>query len=231
MAGRRKYNGNRQVHAEEPWRIFRIMGEFIDGFEELAEIGPAVAIFGASRIKPGAPYYKLAERIARALVKAGYAIITGAGPGIMEAANKGATQAGGQSVGLNIEIPMVQKPNRYVKKLLNFKFFFVRRVMFVKYSNAFVVMPGGYGTLDEFSEIVTLIQTERIDPIPVILVGKKFWQGFMDWMARVLVKYDYITKADLKLFLVCDTPDEVVRAIQAFEREHPPHRPILAPGR
>ena len=213
-------NHHAMLHLEEPWRLFRIMGEFIEGFEELSHVGPAVAVFGSSRISSRDPYYQLARRIAKTLVRAGYAIITGAGPGIMEGANRGADEARGQSVGLNIKLPIQQQPNRYVKKLLNFKYFFCRRVMFVKYSKAFVVMPGGYGTLDELSEVITLIQTDKLAPIPVILVGRAFWQGFLDWMERELVGRGYIDRKDLQLFQVKDTPAEVLTAIESFDRTH-----------
>ena len=210
-------NGN-IAHLEEPWRLFRIMGEFVDGFEELSEVGPAVAVFGSSRITWRDPYYQLARRIAKRLVQAGYSIITGAGPGAMEGANRGAVDGKGQSIGLNIHLPIQQEANRYVRKLLNFKYFFCRRVMFVKYSKAFVVMPGGYGTLDEFFEIVTLIQTEKLDPIPVILVGRAFWQGLLDWMKRELVGRGYIDGKDLRLFHVTDTPAEILDIIESFYR-------------
>ena len=212
---------NNSMQAEEPWRLFRIMGEFVDGFEELSEVGPAVAFFGSSRISSRDPYYQLAARAAKTLVNAGYAIITGAGPGIMEGANRGATEANGQSVGLNIQLPIQQAANRYVRKLLNFKYFFCRRVMFVKYSKAFVVMPGGYGTLDEFFEIVTLIQTEKIEPVPVILVGKEFWQGVLHWMERELVQRGYIDRKDLDLFQVKETPAEILDAIETYYHNKP----------
>lgn len=201
---------------EEPWRLFRIMGEFVDGFEELSKIGPAVSIFGSSKAHKKSSYYKLSIDIAKAIVRAGYAIITGAGPGIMEAANKGAVEAKGQSIGLNIQIPMQQSPNKYVRKLLDFRYFFCRRVMFVKYSSAFVVLPGGFGTLDEFFEIVTLIQTERIDPVPVILVGSRFWATLIRWMEEEMVKRGYIHKNDMKIFIVKDTSEEVVSTIKEF---------------
>lgn len=204
---------------EDPWRIFRIMSEFVEGFETFSKVGPAVSIFGSSRIKRGHRYYKLAESIAGALVREGYAVITGAGPGLMEAANKGAAKAGGQSIGLNILIPQVQKPNRYVKILLDFRYFFSRKVMFAKYSNAFVVMPGGYGTLDEFSEAITLIQTERVRPFPVILVGSDFWKGMVHWMKTKLVHEDCITRPDLDIFHMADTPAEVVKIIEDFYQE------------
>jgi uncharacterized protein (TIGR00730 family) len=216
---------NRRNHLQltEPWRVFRIMGEFVEGFDELSDVANAVSIFGSSKLTRTDRYYRLTEAIARTLVKAGFAVMTGAGPGVMEAANKGASQAGGESIGLNIELPVLQQPNRYVKRLLSFRYFFSRRVMFVKYSKAFVVMPGGFGTFDELFEIVTLIQTKKIQSIPVILVGREFWEGLLTWMEReVLKKRDYIEPADLKLFTVCETPREVLRAIQAFYRKSRP---------
>jgi len=204
---------------EEPWRIFRIMSEFVDGFEELSDIKEAVSIFGSARALPSTKYYKLAEDTAAALVKNNYAIITGAGPGIMEAANKGAKKAGGESIGLNILIPTMQKPNKYVTRLLEFKYFFVRKVMFAKYSKALVAFPGGFGTLDEFSEAVTLIQTRRIDPFPVILVGSEFWKGFVHWMKDTLVASNYIDRSDLSIFNIADTTEEVVSIINRFYRK------------
>jgi len=212
---------NRRNHLQltEPWRIFRIMGEFVEGFDELSDLTNAVSVFGASKVARTDRHYRLAEEIARTLAKAGYAIITGAGPGIMEAANKGAMQAGGQSIGLNIELPVFQKPNRYIKRLLSFRYFFSRRVMFVKYSKAFVVMPGGFGTLDELFELVTLIQTQKIQPIPVILVGRAFWQGLLDWLTREVRGHRYIDRSDLHLVTVCETPREVLETIQTFYQQ------------
>lgn len=214
-------NGSNHVNIkmEEPWRLFRIMGEFVEGFDELSEVGPAVAVFGSSRISARDPYYHLARRIAKQLVQAGYAVITGAGPGIMEGANRGASEGHGVSVGLNIKLPIQQSPNPYITKLLHFKYFFCRRVMFVKYSQAFVVMPGGYGTIDELSEVITLIQTDKLDPIPVILVGREFWQGFVHWMDRELAGRGYIDRKDLSLFQIKDTPEEVLEAIESFYRK------------
>ncbi len=179
---------------EDPWRIFRIMSEFVDGFEELSDVKNAVSIFGSARAKPSNKYYKIAEKTAAHLAKNGYAIITGAGAGIMEAANKGAKKAGGESIGLNILIPIVQNPNRYVTRLLNFKYFFCRKVMFAKYSKAFVAFPGGFGTLDEFFEGITLIQTQRIDPFPVILMGKDYWKGMMRWLKETMLPAGTIDK-------------------------------------
>jgi len=202
--------------SEETWRIFRIMSEFVDGFETLSRVGRAVTIFGSARMKRNNKYYGLATQMAKALAKAGYAVITGAGPGIMEAANKGAVQAKGQSIGLNIEVPLVQKPNSYVRTLLDFRYFFCRKVMFVKYSKAFVIMPGGFGTLDEFFESATLIQTQRIQPFPVILVGTDYWQGLLEWLKKKSIQEGCIVRKDLKIFSLADTPEEVVGAIEQF---------------
>lgn len=205
---------------EDPWRIFRIMSEFVDGFEELSNVKKAVSIFGSSKhIGAVKRYYKIAEDTARLLVKNGYAIITGAGPGIMEAGNKGAKEAGGESIGLNILIPTMQKPNRYVNRVLEFKYFFCRKVMFAKYSKAFVVFPGGFGTLDELFEAITLVQTERVEPFPVILVGKKYWKGLISWIKGTLLREETIEEKDMKLFCVVDTPQEVIAAINRFYKE------------
>ena len=181
--------------SEDPWRVFRIMSEFVEGFEVLSKVGKAVSIFGSSRTRPNSKYYKLAEQVAFSLAKEGYAIITGSGPGIMEAANKGAERAGGHSVGLNIQIPLEQKPNKYVETLLDFRYFFVRKVMFVKYAKAFVIMPGGYGTLDEFTEAINLIQTKRITKFPVVLFGSEYWKGMLDWLKATVFKNGNISKA------------------------------------
>ncbi|MCM8757492.1 MAG: TIGR00730 family Rossman fold protein [Candidatus Omnitrophica bacterium] len=201
---------------EETWRIFRIMSEFVEGFEVLSKIKDAVSIFGSSRMNPNNKYYKLADETAYLLAKEGYAIITGSGPGIMEAANKGAKRAGGVSVGLNIQIPLEQKPNRYVDTVLEFRYFFVRKVMFVKYAKAFVIMPGGYGTLDEFTEAINLIQTKRIPKFPVILVGKEYWKGLLCWLNDVVLKNGNINKEDLSIFKLVDRPEEVVKEIKRF---------------
>ncbi|MCM8796607.1 MAG: TIGR00730 family Rossman fold protein [Candidatus Omnitrophica bacterium] len=201
---------------EETWRVFRIMSEFIDGFEALSQVGNAVSIFGSSRTKRGSQYYRLAEEIAYLLAKDGYAIITGSGPGIMEAANKGAKRAGGESIGLNIQIPLEQKPNKYVDILLNFRYFFVRKVMFVKYAKAFVILPGGYGTLDEFTEAINLIQTRRIGKFPVVLVNRKYWQGMLNWLRGVVLKKGNISKEDVDIFTVVDKPREVIAEIRKF---------------
>ena len=199
---------------EDPWRIFRIMSEFVDGFDTLSKIGPAVAIFGSSRAKRTSRYYPLAEQTARLLAKAGYAVITGAGPGIMEAANRGAKMGGGESVGLNILIPD-QRQNRYVTKSLQFSYFFCRKVMFVKYAQAYVFFPGGYGTLDEFTEVVTLAQTQRRQ-WPVILFGREYWDGLLRWLRTRVLSADAITARDLTLFQVVDRPADVLTAIHTF---------------
>lgn len=202
---------------EDTWRIFRIMSEFVDGFEVLSQIGKAVSIFGSSRTKPDTKYYRLAEEIAYLLAKEDFAIITGSGPGLMEASNKGARRAGGHSIGLNIHIPCEQKPNKFVDTLLDFRYFFVRKVMFVKYAKAFVIMPGGYGTLDEFFEAINLIQTQRIGKFPVVLFGKEYWQGLLAWLRQmVLQKNGNISPHDLEIFTLVDSPKDVVRVIKKF---------------
>lgn len=201
---------------EEPWRIFRIMSEFVDGFETLSRAGKAVSIFGSSRFGPSNKYYKMAEETAYLLAKEGYAVITGSGPAIMEAANKGAKRAGGLSIGLNIQIPLEQKPNKYVDTLLDFRYFFVRKVMFVKYAKAFIIMPGGYGTLDEFSEAINLIQTQRIQEFPVVLMGSDYWKGMIEWFRSTVLKSGAISKQDLALFTVVDKPEDAVNVIKKF---------------
>ena len=201
---------------QDPWRIFRIMAEFVEGFEELAQIGPAVTVFGSARTKPCDKYYKLAEDIAFVLAKEGYAIITGAGPGIMEAANKGAKKAGVVSIGLNIQVPVTQKPNRFITKLIEFRYFFCRKVMFLKYAKASVIFPGGFGTMDEFFETITLIQTQRIDKIPVVLVGSAYWKGLIDWVKKSMLNTDRISKEDLDIFSIVDEPSEAAQVIKDF---------------
>ena len=201
---------------EDAWRMFRIMAEFVEGFETLSEVGHAVTIFGSARIKRGDDLYKKTEQIARLLVKNGFSIITGGGPGVMEAANKGASDAGGKSIGLNIELPMEQKPNPYANINLNFRYFFCRKVMFVKYAMAYVIMPGGFGTLDEFFEAVTLIQTHKIKPFPVIMVGSAYWSGLINWMKGSLLKEKMISKEDLEIFQVIDDPEDILKTIKKF---------------
>ncbi len=200
--------------SKDTWRIFRIIAEFVEGFEMLAKIPPAVAIFGSARAVPGSPPYERAQAIAAILGKNGYSVITGGGPGVMEASNKGATESGTTSVGLNIELPLEQKPNIYANKLLNFRYFFVRKVMFVKYSIAFVILPGGFGTLDELFEAITLIQTRKIKPFPVILVGREYWKGLLDWMGNTLLREKMIAVEDLDILKTVDTPEEVLRWVQ-----------------
>lgn len=196
------------------------MSEFVDGFEELSNVRKAVSIFGSSKHKGATKkYYRIAEDTAKLLVKNGYAVITGAGAGIMEAANKGAGEAGGESIGLNILIPTVQKPNKYVTKLLEFKYFFCRKVMFAKYSKAFVVFPGGFGTLDELFEAITLVQTQRVEPFPVILVGKSYWKDLVSWIKNTLIREETIEEKDMKIFSVVDSPKEVMAAINAFYKK------------
>ncbi len=198
----------------DSWRLFRIMSEFVDGFDTLSGRVPSVSIFGSARTEPGDPYFLLAESIAAGLAKAGYAVITGGGPGIMAAANKGAHEADGLSVGLNINLPFEQIPNPYANLSLDFKYFFVRKVMFIKYAMAFICMPGGFGTLDELFEALTLIQTDRIKPFPIILAGSGFWDGLVDWMKEKMLKSEYIDNDDLFIFEQMDDPDEIVAFIK-----------------
>jgi uncharacterized protein (TIGR00730 family) len=207
-----------EIKSSDSWVIFKVMSEFVEGFEKLAKIGPCVTIFGSARTKPDHPYYKTAEEIAYQLVQHGYGVITGGGPGIMEAGNRGANRAKGKSVGLNIFLPFEQKGNIYIDqdKLISFDYFFVRKVMFVKYSQGFIVMPGGYGTLDELTEALTLIQTNKTGRFPVVMVGRKFWGGMVDWLKEVLVKEEMIHENDLNLFNVVDTPEEAVKVIDDF---------------
>ena len=214
-----KKNSKNRFASEDPWRVFRIMSEFVEGFEVLSRVGKAVSIFGSSRMKPENKYYKLAEEIAYLLAKEGYAIITGSGPGLMEAANKGAKRAKGTSIGLNIHIPSEQKPNKYIDLLLDFRYFFVRKVMFVKYAKAFVIMPGGYGTLDEFNKAINLIQTKRIPEFPVVLFGNNYWKGMLDWLRNTVLKNNNISRTDLDIFTVVDDPQEVVKVIKRFYKK------------
>jgi uncharacterized protein (TIGR00730 family) len=213
----------KQRSGKSPWTVFKIMSEFVDGFEKMAEIGPCVSIFGSARTKPGSQYYELASEIAAKLTELGFGIITGGGPGIMEAGNKGAHDSKGTSVGLNIDLPFEQNHNPFVDpdKNIDFNYFFVRKVMFVKYAQGFVVLPGGFGTLDELFEALTLIQTQKIDLFPVILVGSEFWSGLIDWIkTNVMEAYGNISPEDMSLFKVVDTADEVVETINAFYTKH-----------
>ena len=203
------------IRMGESWRLFKIMGEFVEGVENLHDIGPAVSIFGSARIKPDDPIYQKAEKIAALFVKNKFAVITGGGSGVMEAANKGATEAGGQSIGLNIVLPWEQKPNLYSNIKLEFKYFFIRKVMFIKYATAYIIMPGGFGTLDELFESVTLIQTQRIKPLPVIMVGTDYWDGLKSWIeSRLLVKEKMISPNDFEILQVMDDPEKIVKAVK-----------------
>ena len=200
--------------SRETWRLFRILSEFVDGFEVMSEVGPAVTVFGSARTKPDDPVYQQAVECGRQIVARDLGVITGGGPGIMEAANKGAIEAGGKSVGLNIDLPMEQDPNKYQTHQLDFRYFFIRKVMFVKYACGFVCFPGGFGTMDEFFEAVTLIQTLKIEPFPVVLVGHDFWDGLVDWIrGTMLEKYETVSAKDMDLFHVVDSVEEAVEHI------------------
>jgi uncharacterized protein (TIGR00730 family) len=209
---------------EDPWRIFRIMAEFVDSFQTLSHVGPAVTIFGSARMRPNHKFYRAATAIAKGLAEHNLAVITGGGPGIMEAANKGAAQAGGKSVGLNIELPHEQTGNRFANVPIHFHYFFARKVCFVKYSLGFVFMPGGFGTLDEFFEILTLVQTERIPQFPLVLFGRDYWRGLLRWLkTEMQERHDFISPGDLDLVKVTDDPREAVKIILEYERHvgHP----------
>lgn len=203
---------------KDSWMVFKIMAEFVDGYERMAKIGPCVSIFGSARLQPTDERYELAVEIAEKITEIGFGVITGGGPGIMEAGNKGARQGGGKSIGLNIDLPFEQHFNPYIDKGLNidFDYFFVRKVIFVKYSQGFVVMPGGFGTLDELMEALTLIQTNKIGRFPIVLVGSKFWSGLLEWFQNTLLDHGLISEEDLNLFRVVDTADDAVAHIKAF---------------
>ncbi len=205
--------------AKDTWRIFRIMAEFVEGFEESADLGQAISIFGSARAKPDSFEYKNAEATARLAVENNWAVITGAGNGVMEAANKGAFKAGGKSIGFNIELPFEQKPNKYTTTLLSFHYFFVRKVMFVKYSQAFIIFPGGFGTLDELFESITLVQTKRIKPFPIILFGKEYWKGLIEWIKNKLLKEEKICQKGMDIIRLVDTPAEVIKIINEKKPE------------
>jgi uncharacterized protein (TIGR00730 family) len=198
----------------ESWRLFKIMGEFVEGVEGLHDIGPAVSIFGSARTEPDDPQYKIAENLSALFVKNGFGVITGGGGGIMEAANKGAAEAGGTSVGLNIRLPFEQKPNSYATLQMEFNYFFIRKVMFIKYAAAYVVMPGGFGTLDELFEVMTLVQTQRIRPFPIILVGTQYWRGLLDWIHKQLLAQRLISPKDLDIIQLMDDPEDIVSAVR-----------------
>ncbi len=198
----------------DPWRVFRIMGEFVEGFDSLAKVGRAVTIFGSARVTDDNPQYKLAEETARLLADEGFAVITGGGPGIMEAANKGAREAGGQSIGCNIELPFEQGLNPYVDIAINFRYFFVRKTMFVKYAEAFIIFPGGFGTMDELFEALTLIQTGKIKDFPVILFGSEYWGGLLDWIRETMLSEGKVSPEDVDLLVVTDSPEVAVKAVK-----------------
>ncbi len=218
MRKEQHHKGWNQIKTNDSWALFKIMGEFVNGFERMSLIGPCVSIFGSARTKSEEKYYQLSVSIAKSIAEAGYGVITGGGPGIMEAGNKGAHLAGGTSVGLNIDLPFEQHDNPYIDndKSLDFDYFFVRKVMFVKYSQGFVVMPGGFGTLDELFEAITLIQTSKIEKFPIILVGTDFWKGLMDWVKNTMLEAGNISPHDLDLIHIVDTEEEVVSIIDAF---------------
>ena len=212
-----------EIKTKDSWQIFKIMSEFVEGFDTMAKIGPCVSIFGSARTIEDSAYYQLAEKIAFQLTQNGYGVITGGGPGIMEAANKGAKRGGGKSVGLNIELPFEQSSNDYIDndKLINFDYFFVRKVMFVKYAQGFIVLPGGVGTLDELFEAITLIQTKKIGKFPIVLVGKSFWAGLIEWIKQIMLKKEKnISPEDLDLFSVVDTADQALDIINNFYNKY-----------
>ena len=207
-----------EIRTNDSWSLFKVMSEFVNGYEKLSSIGPCISIFGSARTKSNHPTYVLTTEIAKAVSKLGYGVITGGGPGIMEAANKGANEVGGVSVGLNINLPMEQESNKYIDKdkLIDFQYFFVRKVMFVKYAQGFIVMPGGVGTLDELFESFTLLQTSKINKFPIILVGRDYWKGLIDWIKEKLLGQNNISSEDLKLFEVVDTVEEVIECLNRF---------------
>lgn len=198
----------------EAWRLFKIMGEFVEGIDTLNEIGPAVSFFGSARIKPSDSIYKKTEKLAKLFVENNFAVITGGGRGVMEAANKGAAEAGGTSVGLNIILPFEQQPNSFANVTIDFKYFFIRKVMFIKYAAAYIILPGGFGTLDELFEAVTLVQTHRIKPFPLILVGSDYWAGLIDWIKTRLLSEKRISPEDIEILQVMDEPEDIVKAVQ-----------------
>lgn len=218
MRKEQHHKGWNEIKTNDSWALFKIMGEFVNGFERMSAIGPCVSIFGSARTKEDNPYYQLAIDVAQSIAEAGYGVITGGGPGIMEAGNRGAKLAGGTSVGLNIDLPFEQHDNPYIDsdKSLDFDYFFVRKVMFVKYSQGFVVMPGGFGTLDELFEAITLIQTLKIEKFPIILVGTEFWKGLFSWIKDTMLTAGNISPKDLDLIKLVDTKEEVVEIIDAF---------------
>jgi uncharacterized protein (TIGR00730 family) len=213
------------IKGENSWTLFKVISELVDGFEVMNRVGPCISIFGSARTKPNHPNYQLAEEVARRLTNEGYGVITGGGPGIMEAGNKGASKNGGTSVGLNIDLPHEQSNNPYIDPGLNIdhRYFFIRKVMFVKYAQGFVVLPGGFGTMDELFEVLTLVQTTKISPVPVILVGSDFWGGLVDWIKGTMLEHGNISPDDLDLLPVVDSPEEVIEIINEFYKEDSQH--------
>jgi uncharacterized protein (TIGR00730 family) len=212
-----------EIKTNDSWAIFKIMSEFVEGYERMAKIGPCISVFGSARTKPENKYYQLATEVSEKLAKAGYGVITGGGPGVMEAGNKGAQQGGGKSVGLNIDLPFEQNHNPYIDQEhnLEFDYFFVRKVVFVKYSQGFVVLPGGFGTMDEMFEALTLIQTKKINNRPVVLIGKEYWSGLFEWVEKVMLGMENnISEKDLNLYKIVDTADEAVKYIEDFYKDH-----------
>ncbi|MGA9405750.1 MAG: TIGR00730 family Rossman fold protein [Bacteroidota bacterium] len=212
---------------DDIWRVFRVMSEFVEGFQTFSRLGPCITIFGSARTKPGTRYYEMTVDVAREFVRSGYGIISGGGPGIMEAANKGAKEAGGVSVGINIDLPFEQSANAYIDKdkLITFRHFYVRKVMFVKYAQAFIVMPGGFGTLDEMFESITLVQTKKVNKFPIILMGKEYWAGMFDWIKSKMLAEGNISKEDLQLFSLTDDPKNAAQIVTDFYKttEHAPN--------
>ncbi len=205
-----------EINLEDTWRLFRIIAEFVEGFDNMSSVPPAVTFFGSARCKEGDEPYDTARKLAKKLSQKGYSIITGGGPGVMEAANRGTQEGGGISIGLNIELPFEQKPNPYIDKLISFRYFFIRKVLFIKYSIAFVIMPGGFGTMDELFEALTLIQTHRIKPFPVLLVGRDYWSGLIDWINRTMLGRGNISEEDMNILHIVDSDLEAIEAISKF---------------
>jgi uncharacterized protein (TIGR00730 family) len=218
MPSNNNQNTSYPASQDDTWRLFRIMAEFVEGFETLSRIGPCITIFGSARTPRSHKYYAMAEKVAQLAVENGYGVITGGGPGIMEAANKGAAAERGASIGLNIQLPFEQKANRYIKQLLSFRHFFCRKVMFLKYTSAVIIMPGGFGTMDEMFETLTLVQTHKVATLPLILMGKSYWRGLLQWIEKtVCVEYGYISSEDMSLIKLTDDPHEVIGHINAVE--------------
>jgi uncharacterized protein (TIGR00730 family) len=218
------------VHTD-PWRVLRIQSEFVEGFGALAELGPAVSVFGSARTKPDSPFYELGIEVGRRLVEAGYAVITGGGPGAMEAANKGARDAGGDSVGLGIELPFEQGLNEYVNLGVNFRYFFARKTMFVKYAQGFIVLPGGFGTLDELFEAITLVQTQKVTSFPIVLMGREYWSGLFEWLRGTLLAEGMVAAKDIDLLHLTDSVDEAIDIIVAADRHAEGAAPAVTPKR